>query len=130
MFINIGGAEYELSSKLGVAMSIERKFKMPLGQVFEKLETAEIPELVSILAIAAAKTGDAAFTAGIEENWDYLDLQLAVQELLTKLMFSGTPEQIEAKIEKYPVPENQKNAMREWLGIPTPAPATPSTGND
>ena len=32
------------------------------------------------------------------DNWDYTDLQSAVQELLTRLMFSGNDEQNERKL--------------------------------
>ena len=129
MFITIGDTEYELSTKLVVAMKIEQKFKIPLTAVFEKLEFAEIPELISMLSIAAGTTGDAAFAAGIHEIWDYTDLQRAVQELITRLMFSGDAATVEAKLEKFSSDETQKNAIRELLGMEIPA-VPVSTGSE
>ena len=117
MFININGNEYELSTKLGISVKIEKKFRLPLTQVFEKIASAEIDELVDILAISANKLNDKDFKTEILENWDYVDLQSAVQELLARLMFSGDSEEVEEKIEKYPVGENQKNLIRRMLGI-------------
>ena len=117
MFININGNEHELSTKLGISVKIEKKFRLPLTQVFEKIASAEIDELVDILAISANKLNDKDFKTEILENWDYVDLQSAVQELLARLMFSGDSEDVEEKIEKYPVGENQKNLIRRMLGI-------------
>ena len=117
MFININGNEYELSTKLGISVKIEKKFRLPLTQVFEKISSAEIDELVDILAISANKLNDKDFKTEILDNWDYVDLQSAVQELLARLMFSGDSEEVEEKIEKYPVGENQKNLIRRMLGI-------------
>ena len=117
MFININGNEYELSTKLGISVKIEKKFRLPLTQVFEKIASAEIDELVDILAISANKLNDKDFKTEILDNWDYVDLQSAVQELLARLMFSGDSEEVEEKIEKYPVGENQKNLIRRMLGI-------------
>lgn len=130
MFITVGEREYELSTKLGTAMAIEKRFKLPLTQIFEKIGVAEIPELISILAIAAGKVGDADFSAGLSENWDYMDLQTTVQEMLARLMFSGTPEQVEAKLAKFPIPEQQKNVIRGLLGLPkAEIPAAPDVPN-
>ena len=117
MFININGNEHELSTKLGISVKIEKKFRLPLTHVFEKIASAEIDELVDILAISANKLNDKDFKTEILENWDYVDLQSAVQELLARLMFSGDSEEVEEKIEKYPVGENQKNLIRRMLGI-------------
>lgn len=118
MFITAGTTDYELKTTLGVAMKLESKFKMPLTDVFGKIETAEIDEMILILAIAGDKVNDLGFKADILDNWDYTDLQMAVQELLIKLMFSGSDEQIEKKLSKFPVSEHQKNAFRELLGLP------------
>ncbi len=118
MFIQVGEIEYELSTKLGIAQKIEKKFKMPLAQVFGRIGDAEIPELTGVLALAAGKADDLSFTSALLDNWDYIELQTAVQELLAKLMFSGTPEQVEAKIDKFPASAEGKNAIRELLGLP------------
>lgn len=121
MFIIIGDTEYELSTKLGTAVKIEQKFKVPLMAIFDRLDTAEIPELISILAIAAGSTGDREFVEAVQDNWDYTDLQSAVQELITRLMFSGDAATVEAKLAKFPADESQKNAIRELLGMEIPA---------
>lgn len=118
MIITTGTQEYELKTTLGTAIKIEKKFRMPLTEVFGKLETAEIGELISMLAISADKVNNIEFTNDIQDNWDYTDLQISVQELLIKLMFSGTDEQIEKKLSKFPVSEEQKNVFREMLGLP------------
>ena len=90
--------------------------------IFSNVEKAEITELLSILAIASVSADDKDFVKKFKEdltdNWDYTDLQSAVQELLTRLMFSGNDEQNEKKIDKFPVGEQQKNAFREMLGLP------------
>lgn len=116
--ITAGTNDYELKATLGVSIKIEGKFKLPLIEVFDKLGSAEIPGLISILAISADKVNDLGFKTDILDNWDYTDLQTAVQELLINLMLSGTPEQIEKKLEKFPVGEQQKNVFREMLGLP------------
>ncbi len=117
MFIDVKGNEYELSTKLGVSVKIEKKFRLPLTQVFEKIASADIDELIEIIAISANKVNDKEFKSEILDDWDYTDLQSAVQELLARLMFSGNDDEINEKIEKYPVGENQKNMIRRMLGI-------------
>lgn len=126
MFITIGENEYELSTKLGTSLKIEKKFKLPLTQVFDKISVAEIDELVDILSISAGKIHDGNFKEEILDNWDYTDLQCAVQELLSRLMFTGSDEDIETKIEKYPVGEAQKNLIRGVLGLPSKSSAPPT----
>lgn len=122
MFITVGNNTYDLQTKLGVSIKIEQKFKQPLTQIFANIDNAEIPEMISILAIAAGKHGDPKvyneFEADILDNWDYTDLQLAGTELIVNLLYSGTEEQIEKKLEKFPASEDQKNAFREMLGLP------------
>lgn len=118
MFIKVADKEYELSTKLGVSLKIEKNFKLPLTQIFDKISVAEIDELIKIISLSANKLNDKDFTDELLDNWDYSDLQYAVQELLSKLMFTGTAEEIERKVAKYPVGEDQKNMIREMLGIP------------
>lgn len=128
MFIEVGTNTYELKTKLGTSIKLEDKFKMPLMDIFSNIEKAEITELLSILAIASVNADDKDFVKKFKEdltdNWDYTDLQSAVQELLTRLMFSGSDEQNEKKIDKFPVGEEQKNAFREMLGLPIKAVST------
>lgn len=126
LFIHVGGSEHELSTKLGVGRQIEAKFKVPINQLFGKLDMAETPELVDIVCIAAGKASDKEFRDAIYDEWDYSDLYGTVQDIVARLMFSGTPEQIEAKIARTPGSEAQKNALRELLGLPSPT--APSTG--
>ena len=122
MFITVGTNDYELATKLGTSIKLEQKFKLPLMEIFSNVERAEITELLSILAIASANANDKDFVKEFKDDltdkWDYTDLQNAVQELLTRLMFSGSDEQNEKKIDKFPVGEEQKNAFRELLGLP------------
>lgn len=128
MFITVGDKEVELSTKLGVAAAIEKKFKMPLTQVFGRIGEAEIPELTGVLSIAAGKTSDPSFAGELLDNWDYIELQTSVQLLLAKLMFSGTHEQVESKLEKFPASDEGKNAIRELLGLPK-LPSTSTASN-
>ena len=117
MDVSVGNTDYELSTTLGTARALETKFKMPLGQIFQRIEQADLSELIDVLCVAAANNKQ--LGADILEHWDYTDLQIAVQELLLGIMFSGTDENKEQKIAKLPVSEMEKNAMREMLGLPT-----------
>ena len=130
MIITINGNNYELSTKLGTGKKIEDKFKVPLVQLFGKLGDALSNELTDIIAIAAGKANDKDFMREIDDNWDYSDLYNTVQELVLRFQFSGTPEEIERKLVKYPGNVELKNSIRELLGIPIPKPAIPavSTG--
>lgn len=117
MVLTIGDTDYELNTKLGTSKKLEDKFKMPLMQIFQHIEVAEIPELTGILCVGA--NGNKQLEADIIENWDYAELQIAVQDFLVRLMFSGSDAEKERKIEKLPAGEAEKNAMREMLGLPT-----------
>lgn len=121
MFIKLGEYEIELNTKLKTVRRIEGLFKLPLVQIFRKLEEATLEELVKILAVAADRASGEAFRDFqnlVEAEWDYADLQLAVQELVSRLHFTGTPDQINAKLDRFPMPEASKNAVRELLGLP------------
>lgn len=124
MFIKIGNDDYELSTKMGVGKKIEDKFKQPIMQIFASLDQALTEELVTIISIAAGKLNDAVFTSLLYDEWDYTDLYSAVQELIARLMYGGTPEQQAAKIAKSPMADEQKNALRELLGLVAPSTAT------
>lgn len=130
MIITINGNDYELSTKLGTGKKIEEKFKVPLVQLFGKLGDALSNELTDIIAIAAGKANDKEFMREIDDNWDYSDLYNTVQELVLRFQFSGSPEEIERKLAKYPGNVELKNSIRELLGVPIPKPAIPaeSTG--
>jgi len=128
MIITLNNVDYELSAKLGTVMSLEKKFNQPLGQLFQRLGEANVDELVSILNLAAAKEDRDTISGAIIDALDYVELVGIVTELIANLMFSGTPEQKEAKIQKYPAPEEAKNAIRERLGLPLPE--APLTGTD
>ena len=126
MFVKINEKEYELSTKLGTAMLIEKKFKIPVKDIFEKLSIATTEELIAMVEIAA-KQADKTVDIATEliNNYDYLDLFILVQELVVKIMFAGTAEQNEAKLSKLKFDEEAKNAIRELLGLPI---AEDSTG--
>ena len=120
MTINLGDKEYTLKTTLGVAVALEQKFKLTLSQIMDKIGTAEIMELIDILKTSAGKDAGEDFSAEALDNLDYTGLMLAVQDLLIELMFSGTPEQNEDKINRlFPGDEQTKNAMREMIGLPT-----------
>ena len=129
MFLTIGDTEYTLQTTLGTAESIEIKFQKPLMDVLIGIESAVIKELVTIIAIAAGKIGDSKLNEDIKAHMDYIELQSAVMELLARMMFSGTAEQVEKKLDKFAGGEQAKNVLRGLLGLPMPEPVTPSTGN-
>ena len=113
MTINLGAKEYTLKTTLGVAVALEQKFKLTLTQIMDKIGTAEIRELIDILKTSAGKDAGEDFSTEVLDNLDYTGLMLAVQDLLIKLMFSGTPEQNEDTISRlFPGDEQTKNAMR------------------
>ena len=118
MFIKVNENEYELSTKLGVSLKLEQRFRLPLTQIFDKIAAADIDELIDIISLSAGKLSDKAFRNEILDAWDYTDLQYTVQELIARLMFTGTDYEVEAKVEKYPLGETQKNLIRKMLGIP------------
>lgn len=129
MFITIEETEYELKTTLGVAERLETKFKLPLMDMLGHVEVATIPELISMIAISANMTGDAKLPEQIKDNMDYVDLQTVVQELLARIMFSGTPEAIEKKLDKFPAGEESKNVIRGLLGLTKVKQTIPLTGN-
>lgn len=120
MYINVDGEQVELKTTLGVSRRMEERFKLPLFQIFDKLGAAEIDELVDLTVIASGLQGPEAkeLARRILDSWDYSDLMLAVEGLLANLMFSGTPDEVEAKLERFPAAETQKNVMRGFLGLP------------
>ena len=118
MYIDIDGEHYELFTKLGIALAIEKRFKAPLTSLFDKINTAEVPELLDIIAIAAKKEKDSGFKEELLNAWDYTDLLLTVTELIVRMMFAGSADQTESKLEKLSMGETQKNAMRTMLGLP------------
>lgn len=122
MYILVDGQEYELNTKLITSKRVEKKFNVPLGQLFSQLQNATVEELIKILAIAADKERDDSFRTAIESSWDYADIFLAVQELVARLTFSGDAESIEKKMQRYNLSEEQKNVFRGLLGIPIPEP--------
>lgn len=129
MLINANGAEYELKTTLGVTKKIEEYFAaiakgsktrpLSIMEIFSNVSSASVDELLVILGCGIAdKAERAKFTADVLDGMDYMDLQMSVQQMLARLLFSGSPEQQEEKISKYPVDEQQKNAMRGFLDLP------------
>lgn len=119
MTITIGKKEYELKTSLSVAVALEKKAGKPLMQIAASLNDAEVEELLDVIKTAADTEDRQSIGADALECWGLYNAQLAANELLTRLVFSGTTDQIEKNIEKYPVSEAQKNVIRETLGLPT-----------
>lgn len=121
MYIEVNGESYELNTKLKTSRRIEQRFKIPLIQLFPKLSEALTGELIDIISIAAdIPDGEVKreFVRALGEHWDYAELQMAVQELIARLNFSGTDEEVERKLQRYPLPEEQKDPFRKLLGLP------------
>ena len=122
MFVKINEKEYELSTKLGTAMTLEKKHKISIMQLFEKLQNADVCELIDMIDIAAKQVNkDSEIKNDLLAHYDYMDLFLLVKDLLIKILFSGTDKQNEEKLAKFPINEEAKNAIRELLGLPTTA---------
>lgn len=119
--IQVGENAYPLSAKLIVAKRIETAFQTPLGSLFGRLNNAQLDELIKIVCISADRLNDKEFTTAIYENCDFSDLLFAVQEIIAHVLFSGTPEAIEAKLAKYPAGDDEKNGLRALLGLPIPS---------
>ncbi len=128
MILQLGGGSCELCCNLGTALAIEKHFKKPIMQIFSGMDTLESLELLKILEIAGRKLDDREFSSKLLEHFDYLDLFFAVQELMARLLFGGTPEQQETKLDKFPAGEEQKNAIRQLLGLPLKPITQMSTG--
>lgn len=119
MYISVNEKDIELSTKLGTAVELEKKYKLPIMSIFQNLGQATTTELVDIVCIAAKKANtESDIKNELLENWDYMDLFSNVQELVAKMMFSGTDEQNEAKIDKMMFSDEQKNGVRALLGLP------------
>lgn len=119
MNITVNGKSYELKTKLGVAVAIEKTFGISLMHIMQKFDRdADIDELIKIISLAADVSERDQITKDILDCWDFSDLRLAVNELLLRISFSGTPEEIEQKIDKRGVGEPEKNTIREMLGLP------------
>lgn len=119
MNITVNGKSYELKTKLGVAVAIEKTFGISLMHIMQKFaRDADIDELIKIISLAADVSERDQITKDILDCWDFSDLRLAVNELLLRISFSGTPEEIEQKIDKGGAGEQEKNAIREMLGLP------------
>lgn len=119
--IQIGENAHPLSAKLIVAKRIETAFQTPLGSLFGRLNNAQLDELIKIVCISADRLNDKDFTTDIYEHCDFSDLLFAVQEIIAHVLFSGTPEAIEAKLAKYPAGDDEKNGLRALLGLPIPS---------
>lgn len=122
MNINVNGTDYTLSTSFGTMKKLETKFKFSITQIMAKLPDSFAEDLFNILAIGAGKQGDSEFDKAFSEdtNWDYSTLQLTVIEYLARMQYSGTPEEIETKLQKQMVPEEAKNAIRQMLNLPVP----------
>ena len=90
-----------------------------MSELFDKsIRTLELPRVLQLLSEQAVSPEAKELARRILDSWDYSDLMLAVEGLLANLMFSGTPDEVEAKLERFPAAETQKNVMRGFLGLP------------
>ncbi len=117
MTINIGEKTYELKTSLKVAKEIEEAFKSELIKILGNIGQAKISEMLKMIKIAARENGDEVVKEA-DEELDYGELMSIVTELIANIMFSGTPEEKENKIQRFPGDEETKNAMRALVKIP------------
>jgi len=130
MFVQIGDKEFELSTNLGTVKAIESKLKMPLMSAFEKIGDATVEEMITLLSFGLGgrkQAEEEGLVAAIEADMDYATIWAVLQEYIVSMMYSGTPEQKEAKIAKSNFDEQQKNAFRRMLGLPTKDSEAPPT---
>ena len=132
MYIKVNGLDYELKTTLGVTAKIEKRFNSTVPNLSQRLATATVDELLDILIIAIVAEDPTKKTLRNDmlDEWGYFDLFTAAQSLFTALMFSGTPEDAEAKIDAYRGDENEKNALREMLGLPTKKTSAETSGGE
>lgn len=130
MQITVNGTMYTLSTKLRTAMALEQRFKKPVMVLFGALESVDVTELLDIITIAHSGTQEEKKTlrAEILESFDYIDIFNAVQEVVIGILFSGSAEG-GAKIDKLPVPEEQKNVIRGLLNLPPKNEASTGTAS-
>lgn len=119
MQITIGENTYDISTKLGVAVAIEKEFKQSLVNIMQKFDRdAEIEDLLRIICLGASSDERQSIRQNALEHWDFTDLRSAANELLIRLSFSGTSDEVERKLDKREIGEKEKNAIREMLGLP------------
>ena len=122
MFVQIGEKEFELSTNLGVVKQVEGRFKKPLASLLSQLDDATVDEMITILSYGLGgkqEATEAGFIEAIDNEVDYMTIWEVLQEFIVSMMFSGTPEQKEAKIARSDFGEPQKNVFRRMLGLPT-----------
>lgn len=116
MIIRVGERAYELKTTLGTTRKIEEHYNGSLSDVMQSVDEMTVDQLSVLLSIAAGQgTGDMELRDAILDNWDYSDLLMAAQGLIARLMYSGTPEQVEAKLDKQGMDEQAKNEMKRLL---------------
>ena len=121
MFIRIGEGEFDLKTNLGTVKRIEERFKMPITGVFSHLGEAHVSEIISLLSFGLGgmeRAKEIGFVAAVEDELDYAGLWEIIQPYIASMIFSGTPERQEEKIEKSDFGEDQKNVFRGLLGLP------------
>lgn len=119
MQITIGENTYDIRTNLGVSVAIEKEFKQPLVNIMQKFSSdAEIEDLLQIICLGASSDERQSIRQNALEHWDFTDLRNVTNELLIRLSFSGTADEVERKLDKREIGENEKNAIREILGLP------------
>lgn len=121
----------DISTKLGVAVAIEKEFKQSLVNIMQKFDRdAEIEDLLRIICLGASSDERQSIRQNALEHWDFTDLRNAANELLIRLSFSGTSEEVERKLDKREIGEKEKNAIREMLGLPLKPVLTQSNSSE
>lgn len=131
MQITIGENTYDISTKLGVAVAIEKEFKQSLVNIMQKFDRdAEIEDLLRIICLGASSDERQSIRQNALEHWDFTDLRSTANELLIRLSFSGTSDEVERKLDKREIGEKEKNAIREMLGLPLKPVLTQSNSSE
>lgn len=118
--IDVQGVQLQLDTSLRTIQRMETKFRQPMNAIFAKMEDALVVEMLTILTIGSGEQEGSEVLEHLRNTLDYSDMVLLLNEYVARLMFSGTPEQNEAKMERMGTPEDQKNALRKVLGMPIP----------
>jgi hypothetical protein len=119
MTIEAGEKSFELQTNLLTVQRMEQTLGVSAMNVFDNLESATVEEFLKILksGFAPKDPQREELEFAVLEHWGMADIFLASQELIAKVMFTGTDAQKEKKMEKLRIPEDRKNALRELLCI-------------
>ena len=133
MTITANGKEYILDTSLQTLERIQDRLSKPAAQIFTSINEMTTAKQISLLCIAAGKEGGQTLREDIlsdSDNWGMFKITESLEELVAKMLFSGTTEEKERQISKaFGDDEQQKNAVRAMLGLPQ-KPIGTNGGND